>query len=161
MFVYMVWLNSYLWCPSSKKTEAKPAHSSNNNRGGRRNTEDTDDNKGSVGHLDYNPTSGVTFRENKTADVQVVGKGYTDETAEAKVVPPVASTSRIKEKRKLMINRGQSLLSLLSVLFFCSLHWLTAQLHKFWLSLLFERLVCSNNLIVLLTTSPTHFQLKH
>ncbi|XP_059143119.1 TOG array regulator of axonemal microtubules protein 1-like isoform X2 [Physella acuta] len=95
----------------SKKPETKPAHTSNNNNRGRRNTEETDDNKGSVGHLDYNPTSGVTFRENKTADVQVVGKGYADETSEAKVVPPAASTSRIKEKRKLMINRGALLTS--------------------------------------------------
>ncbi|XP_078314786.1 TOG array regulator of axonemal microtubules protein 1-like isoform X3 [Crassostrea virginica] len=29
--------------------------------------------------IDYNPSSGVTFRENKTSNVQVVGKGYSDE----------------------------------------------------------------------------------
>ncbi|KAL4238308.1 hypothetical protein ACF0H5_003020 [Mactra antiquata] len=30
-------------------------------------------------YVDYNPTSGVTFRENKNSDVQVVGKGYNDD----------------------------------------------------------------------------------
>lgn len=30
-------------------------------------------------YVDYNPTSGVTFRENKNSDVHVVGKGYNDD----------------------------------------------------------------------------------
>uniref|UniRef100_A0A8W8HWP7 Uncharacterized protein n=1 Tax=Magallana gigas TaxID=29159 RepID=A0A8W8HWP7_MAGGI len=29
--------------------------------------------------IDYNPSSGVTFRENKTSNVQVVGKGYSED----------------------------------------------------------------------------------
>ena len=29
--------------------------------------------------IDYNPISGVTFKENRTSDVQVVGRGYNDE----------------------------------------------------------------------------------
>ena len=36
--------------------------------------------------IDYNPSSGVTFRENKTSDVQVVGKGYNDEPNETKPI---------------------------------------------------------------------------
>ena len=31
--------------------------------------------------MDYNPQSGVTFRENKNSDVQIVGKGYNDDTS--------------------------------------------------------------------------------
>ncbi|XP_052767283.1 TOG array regulator of axonemal microtubules protein 1-like isoform X3 [Mya arenaria] len=30
-------------------------------------------------YVDYNPSSGVTFRENKNSDVQIVGKGYNDD----------------------------------------------------------------------------------
>lgn len=30
-------------------------------------------------YVDYNPSSGVTFRENKNSDVQVVGKGYNED----------------------------------------------------------------------------------
>lgn len=39
-----------------------------------------------VVRVDYNPASGVTFRENRTSDVQVVGKGYNDEPNETKPV---------------------------------------------------------------------------
>lgn len=42
--------------------------------------------KSSVIRIDYNPSSGVTFRENRTSDVQVVGKGYNDEPNETKPI---------------------------------------------------------------------------
>ena len=31
--------------------------------------------------VDYSPQSGVTFRENKNSDVQIVGKGYNDDAS--------------------------------------------------------------------------------
>ncbi|XP_052097642.1 TOG array regulator of axonemal microtubules protein 1-like isoform X17 [Mytilus californianus] len=49
-----------------------------------------DTNKNEIGksviRIDYNPSSGVTFRENRTSDVQVVGKGYNDEPNETKPI---------------------------------------------------------------------------
>lgn len=49
-----------------------------------------DSNKNETGktviRIDYNPSSGVTFRENRTSDVQVVGKGYNDEPNETKPI---------------------------------------------------------------------------
>ena len=49
-----------------------------------------DNNKNETGktviRIDYNPSSGVTFRENRTSDVQVVGKGYNDEPNETKPI---------------------------------------------------------------------------
>ncbi|XP_070179404.1 TOG array regulator of axonemal microtubules protein 1-like isoform X2 [Littorina saxatilis] len=42
---------------------------------------DINENKHNTIHLDYNPNSGVTFRENRNADVQVVGRGYSDDSS--------------------------------------------------------------------------------
>ena len=64
---------------------------------------------GGMVHLDYNPSSGVTFRENRNSDVQVVGRGYGDDTSSS-VSAPVGPTStanagRLKDRRRFS-NRG-------------------------------------------------------
>lgn len=52
--------------------------------------------------VDYNPQSGVTFRENKNSDVQIVGKGYNDDTSSSDSRSTVngITNSRTKDRRK-------------------------------------------------------------
>ena len=64
---------------------------------------------GGMVHLDYNPSSGVTFRENRNSDVQVVGRGYGDEASSSVSAPAVPTTTtnagRVKDRRRFS-NRG-------------------------------------------------------
>ena len=60
---------------------------------------DVSQNGNSVIHIDYNPSSGVTFRENKTSDVQVVGRGYNDEPDSSRSNGPTAA-NRIRDRRR-------------------------------------------------------------
>lgn len=57
--------------------------------------------------VDYNPSSGVTFRENKNSDVQVVGKGYNDEG----ISPESRSLNGINRKAndKRRVTKGKSI----------------------------------------------------
>lgn len=53
-------------------------------------------------HVDYNPVSGVTFRENRNSDVQVVGRGYSDDTiptAESKATAAANNKSRRRTQK--------------------------------------------------------------
>lgn len=95
---------------SVKKPEPKSNHVINNNKAKRPNENADNDespSRGTLKHIEYNPISGVTFRENKNSDVQIVGKGYGDDPTggDGKVVPPMA-TAKLKEKRRLN-NRGK------------------------------------------------------
>ncbi|GFR83234.1 protein FAM179B-like [Elysia marginata] len=60
-------------------------------------------------HIDYNPSSGVTFRENRNSDVQVVGRGYGDDNSSSVSAPagPTSTTNagRLKDRRRFS-NRG-------------------------------------------------------
>ncbi|KAI8785321.1 TOG array regulator of axonemal microtubules protein 1 [Biomphalaria glabrata] len=94
---------------SVKKPEPKSNHVINNNKAKRPNENADNDespSRGTLKHIEYNPISGVTFRENKNSDVQIVGKGYGDDSTggDGKIVPPMA-TAKLKEKRRLN-NRG-------------------------------------------------------
>ncbi|VDI47252.1 Hypothetical predicted protein [Mytilus galloprovincialis] len=60
--------------------------------------------KSSVIRIDYNPSSGVTFRENRTSDVQVVGKGYNDEPNETKPIIMGANGRRRRVQPKGMFD---------------------------------------------------------
>lgn len=51
-------------------------------------------------HIDFNPTSGVTFRENKTSDVQVVGKGYSDDSTDLRSNGSGGGNSKSKERSR-------------------------------------------------------------
>ncbi|CAG5117604.1 unnamed protein product, partial [Candidula unifasciata] len=89
-----------------KKPDQKISYESYNNLQGRRATAATETvdgvRKGAVTHIDYNPTSGVTFRENYNSDVQVVGKGYAEDTSDMPVkVSPSFAVSRLKERKRL------------------------------------------------------------
>ncbi|XP_033734245.1 TOG array regulator of axonemal microtubules protein 1-like isoform X1 [Pecten maximus] len=51
-------------------------------------------------HIDYNPVSGVTFRENRNSDVQVVGRGYSDDTtAESKATAAAVNKARRRTQK--------------------------------------------------------------
>ncbi|CAC5385590.1 unnamed protein product [Mytilus coruscus] len=67
-----------------------------------------DTNKNEIGksviRIDYNPSSGVTFRENRTSDVQVVGKGYNDEPNETKPIIMGANGRRRRVQPKGMFD---------------------------------------------------------
>ncbi|BFZ12426.1 hypothetical protein BsWGS_15464 [Bradybaena similaris] len=90
-----------------KKPDQKISYeTSTNNLHGRRTTAATETvdsvKKGAITHIDYNPTSGVTFRENHNSDVQVVGKGYVEDTSDMPLkVSPSVAVSRLKERKRL------------------------------------------------------------
>ncbi|CAL1537741.1 unnamed protein product [Lymnaea stagnalis] len=92
---------------SVKKQE--PKQTINNNQRNKRNNDEADDSNSTSGisHIEYNPTSGVTFRENRTSDVQVVGRGYGDDSAEVKLAPSTINNIKLKEKKRINNNRGQ------------------------------------------------------
>ncbi|XP_069117055.1 TOG array regulator of axonemal microtubules protein 1-like isoform X2 [Argopecten irradians] len=51
-------------------------------------------------HIDYNPVSGVTFRENRNSDVQVVGRGYNDDpTSESKATAAANNKARRRTQK--------------------------------------------------------------
>ncbi|XP_064623563.1 TOG array regulator of axonemal microtubules protein 1-like isoform X2 [Lineus longissimus] len=54
--------------------------------------------------LEFNPMSGVTFRENRNSDVQIIGKGYSDES-EPKLITSEPKTN-IKSKERRRIQKG-------------------------------------------------------
>jgi hypothetical protein len=58
-----------------------------------------------VVYVDYNPTSGVTFRENKNSDVQVVGKGYNDDGTALDTRVLNGINKRASDKRKITKGR--------------------------------------------------------
>lgn len=57
--------------------------------------------------IDYNPSSGVTFRENKTSNVQVVGKGYSEdqENLERRVSVGGPNT-KVRDRRRMQKGRN-------------------------------------------------------
>lgn len=61
--------------PRESPFESKPKLARTGSYNNKKPGENSDD----MVYVDYNPTSGVTFRENKNSDVQVVGKGYSEE----------------------------------------------------------------------------------
>jgi len=63
--------------PRESPFESKPKLA----RTGSYNNKKTGENGEETVYVDYNPSSGVTFRENKNSDVQIVGKGYNDDQA--------------------------------------------------------------------------------
>ena len=50
--------------------------------------------------VDYNPSSGVTFRENRIPDVQIVGKGYSDENSPTDSKSLNSINSKAKERKR-------------------------------------------------------------
>ncbi|XP_076464551.1 TOG array regulator of axonemal microtubules protein 1-like isoform X2 [Babylonia areolata] len=54
---------------------------------------DVNENRHTV-HLDYNPNSGVTFRENPNSDVQVVGRGYSEDSSSGPAYDTSSTTTR-------------------------------------------------------------------
>ncbi|KAK3093087.1 hypothetical protein FSP39_010926 [Pinctada imbricata] len=85
---------------------------------------DLSQNGNSVIHLDYNPSSGVTFRENKTSDVQVVGRGYNDDpvidSGRQNVQP---ATNRIRDRRRVQKGPLLSPLGVASMHGYGALEW--------------------------------------
>lgn len=61
--------------PRESPFESKPKLARTSSYNNKKNGETTED----MVYVDYNPSSGVTFRENKNSDVQVVGKGYNED----------------------------------------------------------------------------------
>ena len=66
--------------------------------------------------VDYNPQSGVTFRENKNSDVQIVGKGYNDETSstDSRSTLNGITNNRTKDRRR--VTKGNYLHEFFSIL---------------------------------------------
>lgn len=59
--------------------------------------------------IDYNPSSGVTFRENKTSNVQVVGKGYSDEQEGLdRRVSVGGLNNKVRDRRRMQKGNTQS-----------------------------------------------------
>ena len=65
---------------------------------------DINENKHTV-HLDYNPNSGVTFRENRNSDVQVVGRGYNDDNSVYESRATQQANTRARDRRR--ANKGE------------------------------------------------------
>ncbi|XP_060604467.1 TOG array regulator of axonemal microtubules protein 1-like isoform X6 [Ruditapes philippinarum] len=61
--------------PRESPFESKPKLARTGSYNNKKNGDNSDD----TVYVDYNPSSGVTFRENKNSDVQVVGKGYNED----------------------------------------------------------------------------------
>jgi hypothetical protein len=55
--------------------------------------------------IDYNPSSGVTFRENKTSTVQVVGKGYNDDPEVLEKRGSVGGLNKVRDRRRMQKGR--------------------------------------------------------
>ncbi|XP_048738201.2 TOG array regulator of axonemal microtubules protein 1-like isoform X4 [Ostrea edulis] len=51
--------------------------------------------------IDYNPSSGVTFRENKTSTVQVVGKGYNEDQEVMDKRGSVGGLNKVRDRRRM------------------------------------------------------------
>ena len=62
---------------------------------------DINDNRNSI---QFNPNSGVTFRENRNSDVRVVGRGYSDDSADVSDTSSQQASSRNQDK--LRANKG-------------------------------------------------------
>lgn len=111
-----------LSCSYVKKPDQKISYeTSSNNLHGRRTTAATETvdsgKKGNITHIDYNPTSGVTFRENHNSDVQVVGKGYVEDTSDIPLkASPSVAVSRLKERKRLN-SKGMWTFKLIDVAF--------------------------------------------
>ncbi|XP_035828901.1 TOG array regulator of axonemal microtubules protein 1 [Aplysia californica] len=96
-----------------KKFEAKSStysnNSSNSSGRGKRGEGEAEENKtAAMTYVDYNPISGVTFRENRNSDVKVVGRGYAEEglvSSEHSSRPPVGN-NRLGKDRRRFSNRG-------------------------------------------------------
>ncbi|XP_041353393.1 TOG array regulator of axonemal microtubules protein 1-like isoform X2 [Gigantopelta aegis] len=59
----------------------------------------------------YNPLSGATFRENKTSDVQIVGKGYSDDSSTTTTLSDRSTTqlnSVMKTKDRKRVTKGST-----------------------------------------------------
>lgn len=52
-------------------------------------------------YVDYNPDRGVTFRENRNSDVQIVGIGYNDDTTTIDSKSLNGINKKASDKRKL------------------------------------------------------------
>ncbi|XP_076441832.1 TOG array regulator of axonemal microtubules protein 1-like isoform X3 [Babylonia areolata] len=63
-------------------TKQKPSHQTFSSHKSTGDSLDINENRSTV-HLEFSPNSGVTFRENRSSDVQVVGRGYGDENSSA------------------------------------------------------------------------------
>ena len=85
---------------------------------------DINENKHTV-HLDYNPNSGVTFRENRNSDVQVVGRGYNDDSSMYETRSTQQANTRARDRRR--ANKGEGDAPILSVQLLSGfgtwLHW--------------------------------------
>ena len=91
----------------SSSVESKPKGSTYASLARKRSSDNLDlgDNRHTV-HLDYNPNSGVTFRENPNSDVQVVGRGYSEDSSsvyETRSVPQVNTRARDRRRNN---NKG-------------------------------------------------------
>ncbi|XP_062617825.1 TOG array regulator of axonemal microtubules protein 1-like isoform X2 [Saccostrea cucullata] len=75
---------------SKKKPESSPEDSGISSAG----------NSGVI-RIDYNPASGVTFRENKTSNVQVVGKGYNDDQEALDRRASVGGLNKVRDRRRM------------------------------------------------------------
>ena len=53
----------------------------------------------------YNPNSGVTFRENRNSDVQVVGRGYNDDNSMYESRATQQANTRARDRRR--ANKGE------------------------------------------------------
>lgn len=57
--------------------------------------------------IDYNPSSGVTFRENKTSNVQVVGKGYSEDQENLdRRVSVGGPNTKVRDRRRMQKGRN-------------------------------------------------------
>ena len=116
---FIVWLMWGLWLFlkalnehfSNKKGDKSSGYSSSSNTyRSKRSDPDSDDSKTGVTHVDYNPNSGVTFRENRNSDVKVVGRGYGEENSVNLETSnrPAAGNNRLAKERRSFRNRGKS-----------------------------------------------------
>ena len=58
--------------------------------------------------VDYNPQSGVTFRENRNSDVQIVGKGYNDDISSSDSRSTLNGITNNKTKDRRRVTKGKS-----------------------------------------------------
>lgn len=77
-------------------------------------------------YVDYNPDRGVTFRENRNSDVQIVGIGYNEDTTTIDSRSLNGINKKASDKRKLTKGRDFFYFPLSFIFVFCQLTFAAA-----------------------------------
>ena len=75
-----------------------------------RNVENTDNSRRiseSSQHLDFNPLGGVTFRDNPSSDVVIVGRGYGEDSQLSEPKPSLHASHAVKARERRRFTKSE------------------------------------------------------